>query len=445
MGKRKTIDAIVVDKYTKRVMPSFQTHDKTIRIRYAGKKMNFQARFDRLEEFLDKSLHSLVKDFYKIALTVFIADCNFKRRDKQPNRTIRILTSVSDLALWNSHKQKLEGLLYTLSGDNIVFNFVQGKSSKRKFKFPTKESEWVVSLFSGGIDSLAGVAWLKENDIKSILVTHSSPQTKISHIQKTLADKLVSIFSENLEFYQINAVPVGTDLKNKESSQRLRSFLYLTIGSVFALTKGIKRLNMFENGIMALNIPISNSRIFLNTRTAYPVFLDMYADFVETMFATKFEVLNPFQEKTKTEVAILLKAKEFSPLIKNTISCSKLLSLIMSGVAVSKTWHCGVCLPCIIRRISLSKASLSRFDASYATDILGDFDKIDPYGRRVILELLDFSKKLSSCRTVEEVLETFPAFFIENTDPLRLVGMYKRHVKEVRDFFSSSKKLTNLL
>jgi hypothetical protein len=202
---------------------------------------------------------------------------------------------------------------------------------------------------------------------------------------------------------------------------------------------------MFENGIMALNIPLSNSRIFLNTHTAYPVFLNMYSDFVRTIFNTNFELTNPFQEKTKTEVALMLKANGFTPLIKNTISCSKLRSLIMSGVAISKIWHCGVCLPCIIRRISLDKASLSAFDASYNTDILNDFDNIDPNGKRVILELLDFSKKLINCKTVDDVLDEFPAFFIEKTEPAILVAMYKRYANEVRDFFSKSKKLKSLV
>lgn len=444
MGKMPYVDAVVMDRYTKHAISSFQKSDKSIIIRFSGKKKNFEPRFDRIEKILGKSLNPLVKDFYKIALTVFIADCNFKRKNKQPNRTIRILISVSDLNLWNTNKQKLESLLYTLSGDSIIFNFVQGKPSKGRNSFPKKESDWVVSLFSGGIDSLAGVAWLKENKMKPILVSHSSAQTKISHLQKWLANELDSLFKKNLEFHQINAVPIGKELKNKESTQRLRSFLYLTIGSVFALSKGIRKLYMFENGIMALNIPISNSRIFLNTHTAYPVFLSMYSDFVRTIFNTKFELTNPFQEKTKTEVSLMLKTKEFTPLIKNTISCSKLLALIMSKVKISKIWHCGICLPCIIRRISLDNAGLSAFDVSYATDILGDFDKIKPDGKRVILELLDFSKKLIDCKTVDDALESFPAFFIENTDPAILIAMYKRYANEVIDFFSKSGKLRNL-
>lgn len=97
-----------------------------------------------------------------------------------------------------------------------------------------------------------------------------------------------------------------------------------------------------------------------------------------------------------------------------------------------------VCLPCIIRRIAIDSAGLPAFDVLYADDVLGDFNDLAPEGRRVILELLDFSRKLKKCKNAGEVLLDFPAFFVEGVDPEPLIEMYLRYVDEVRSFFRKS-------
>lgn len=413
----------------------------------SGSKANFKPRFKDLETALEEELQPLVKDFYRIALAVYISDLNFKRTRKLPNRTIRILISVSDRKLWTLHKQSLEGVLYQLSGDNFVFYFVQGKRAKRQFEVVNEaEPDNVVSLFSGGLDSLAGVSWLTERGLKPILVSHSS-QTKVTSLQWYLASRLERLLGNDVQFHQINAVRIGRRLIPKEGSQRLRSFLYLTLGCIFALQRGISRLYIFENGILALNIPISNSRIFLNTRTAHPAFLNMYKDLVSKIFDVEFDVINPFLEKTKAETVSLLNKSGFRDLIRNTISCSRLTALIMDRrhIPISKVWHCGVCLPCVLRRIAINASDLSAFDVNYADDILKDFNNLIPEGKRVILELLEVCRKLKKCKTKDHVLAVFPSFFVEGIDPEPLIDMHLRYVEEVIGFFRGTPTLRHVL
>lgn len=421
--------------------------DDFLKIVFSGRKANFKPRFEYLETALGEKLQPLIEDFYRIALAVYISDLNFKRTAKVPNRTIRILISISDRKLWVLHKQSLEGVLYQLSGDNFVFHFVQGKRARRRFAMTRDvEPDWVVSLFSGGLDSLAGVSWLVEKGLKPILVSHSS-QTKVTSLQWSLAARLEELFGDDLEFHQINAVRMRGKLKPKEGSQRLRSFLYLTLGCIFALHRGISKLYMFENGILALNVPISNSRIFLNTRTAHPAFLSMYEDLVSKIFGMKLDVINPFLEKTKAEIVSLLDKRGFRDLINKTISCSRLTALIMDRrrIPISKVWHCGVCLPCIIRRIAIDASGLSAFDVLYADDVLEDFNNLVPEGKRVILELLEFSRKLRECKNKDEVLQIFPSFFVERIDPEPLIDMYLRYVDELRGFFRKSRTLRHIV
>lgn len=441
------VDVILVDRHTKRALSSFNIAGELLRIQLSGKKANFKPRFEDLETAVGREFQPLVKDFYRIALAVYISDLNFKRMAKVPNRTIRILISVSNRKLWVHHKQSLETVLYQLSGDNFVFHFVQGKQTRHQFEVAGEvDPDHVVSLFSGGLDSLAGISWLTERGLKPILVSHSS-QTKVTNLQHSLATRLESLLGDVLEFHQINATRRRGKLKPNEGSQRLRSFLYLTLGCVFALQKGISKLFIFENGILALNIPISNSRMFLNTRTAHPAFLNMYEDLVSRIFNAKLDVINPFLEKTKSEIVSLLDRRGFRSLIKNTISCSRFTALIMDRrhIPISEIWHCGICLPCILRRIAMYAAGLSTFDVKYADDVLKDFSSLAPEGKRVILELLEFCRKLKECKGKDDILTAFPSFFVEGIDPEPLIDLYLRYVEEVRGFFRRFPTLRHVL
>lgn len=438
MSSRPKVNFVVIDRYTKRALKSYDIDENVVNVIFKGKNSNFKSRIDQIEELLESELNPKVEDLYRIALAAYISDLQFIRKDKIPIRTIRILISVHDSQLWNLNKQNLEAVLYQLSGDNFIFHFIQGKRKRQQNDIVfNNQSNKVISLFSGGLDSLAGVSWLLQNNSIPILVSHAS-QPKVTSIQRALFNEINNLSDSDIEFYQINAVPSVGKLKQQESSQRLRSFLYLSLGCLFAIQKGIARLHMFENGILALNVPISNSRIFLNTRTAHPAFLNMYEDFVSNVFGTEISITNPFLEMTKTEVISIIVSSSFQDLIRRTISCSRLTYLIFLGQPISEIWHCGSCLPCILRRISIESSTFAINDVLYYTDILSDLENIDDEGKRVIMELLEFARKLAKCTTIDEVLIDYPAFLVENLNPEPLVSMYIRYINEVNAFFSRS-------
>lgn len=437
MAAELKVNVIVVDEYTKQALSSYTMEDDYIEIVFSGIDRNFNPRYEVIKKALGESLQPLAKDFYRIALSVYISDRRFSRPSNVPIRNIKILLSVSDQKFWDHHKDNLEGVLRTLSGDNFFFHFVQGTPSRSQTTITRSiESEWKVSLFSGGLDSLAGVSWLRERNLKPILVSHTSAN-KITGLQRLLATNLEVLFSGEMEFHQINAKRIGNDLKANEDSQRLRSFLYLTLGCVFALHKGISELYIFENGILAVNIPMSSARISLNTQTVHPKFLIMYESLVSKIFGTEFSIINPFLEETKAEVVSHLDKKEFRDLIKNTVSCFRPTSKRFLGQSYKKVWHCGVCFPCIIRRIAINAAGLSSYDARYAEDILENIDNLPKDGKRIILDLQEFCRKLRKCNNFDEILDLFPKFIIdENIDPEPLIAMYLRHADEVTQFFS---------
>nr|WP_242059723.1 7-cyano-7-deazaguanine synthase [Bacillus xiamenensis] len=112
-----------------------------------------------------------------------------------------------------------------------------------------------------------------------------------------------------------------------------------------------------ENGLISLNIPLTNSRLgSSSTRTTHPHYLNLLQILLKTI-NIKVTIKNPYQFKTKGEMAKECKAISFlKENIVNTMSCSHPDQGRMNGE--TEPLHCGNCLPCIIRRAAIKASNL---------------------------------------------------------------------------------------
>jgi 7-cyano-7-deazaguanine synthase in queuosine biosynthesis len=430
---KPSINVLVQNKFTKQSEGLFSLEEPLV-LSFRGEGRNMHDDLEQIEENLKSKIDPIILDLYKIALVVYVWDLQTPRPESEP-REFRVLMSVSNKDKWNNLRTHLEATLRFLTGDTFVFNFVEGKLAEEGFQFQRKSGE-CVALFSGGLDSLAGVKWMLDHKLKPVLVSHPG-MGLISGAQKELVACLGKITGSELTWHQIRATAEpGTGLTEKEHTQFSRSFLYLTLGVMFALKLGIEREFIFENGVLAFNIPLTQSRVYSNTRTAHPHFLLMYQQLLDSLFDHHVTIENPFLAMTKGQVVKLLDAEGFRDLVKTTISCPNITLLKWRGVKISKTRHCGVCFPCIVRRLSVHYANIWSSDASYAEDIVADYSKIPEEGRKLLFEMMDFARQMDKCSSVEDVFNEFPQFFIEGVDPALLFDMTKRHVAQFKDFLA---------
>jgi 7-cyano-7-deazaguanine synthase in queuosine biosynthesis len=430
---RPTINVLVRDEYTLKEESSYSLK-KPLILSFVGKDQNLQTEVDFLEASLKLKINELVQDLYRIAVVVYVWDLQIQRRAYEP-RYFSILISVSDKEKWDNVKNHLEGTLRFLTGDTYDFHFIQGKRSGDKFKFE-KKSEKSVLLFSGGLDSLAGFKWMVDQNSKPLLVSHPA-MGLISGVQKDLVSRLKNIVGKNsFEWYQFRAGPKPkSKLTEKETTQFSRSFLYLTMGATVALSLGINEEFVCENGILALNIPLTQSRIYSNTRTVHPRFLVMYQELLDSVFGHCLSIKNPFSTMTKGEVVKLLDADKYRDLVKISISCPNVTPLRWKGVETSKIRHCGICLPCIVRRVAIHYANLSDNDALYQNDITGSYAQIPEDGKKMLLEMMDFARQIETFSNVNEAFLEFPQFYVgETVNPDALFDMVRRQVTQFNDF-----------
>lgn len=223
-----------------------------------------------------------------------------------------------------------------------------------------------LQLFSGGLNSLIGAINNLADGQVPLLISHSGDGAT-SHAQNTCFDFLKSHYPSNA-FERLRLwmnIPKETfGDRPIEDTTRGRSFLFFAIG-VFAGT-GLDNpfiLETPENGLIALNVPLDLLRLgSLSTHTTHPFYMGLW----NTMLAEleiSGQILNPYQECTKGEmVAQCNNIDLLQEILPESLSCSSPSKGRWKGLGIE---HCGYCLPCLIRRASITSTPLIQDTTTY--------------------------------------------------------------------------------
>jgi len=352
-----------------------------VELRTHGKNSNVNVRLEDLAKVFAKHLSQRLEDLLEIAAYVYTADCATVRggnwaddETTEPwDRDFHFVIPVRDLAFWSNDgvAKDLVEILRFLSDDKYAFTFRQLTHEPPKqlyFEFGDLE-DWPfygvarVLMFSGGLDSLAGALDTAAKGENLVLVSHRPVSTQSSR-QANLFKALQQRFSSPMIH-----VPVWINKdenKGREPTQRTRSFLYASLGTIVASSVKADGVRFFENGVVSLNLPVADEVTRARaSRTTHPLVLDSFAKFFSLILDRKVVFDNPFLFKTKAEVVSLIGANNGLDLIGLTCSCSHPLFQ-------SKTrWHCGTCSQCIDRRMAMFAVNLDQYDSEhdYQTDV----------------------------------------------------------------------------
>lgn len=225
-----------------------------------------------------------------------------------------------------------------------------------------------MTLFSGGLDSLIGASDLLAAGVSPFLVGHcDSPST--SAVQSKVFEALRAKYPTAGPLLQFWIKPPYLVDKEKEETTRGRSFLFFALATLVASGIGrAGRLIVPENGLIALNAPLTGTRLGpLSTRTVHPYTVTRYRELLRAI-GIPVAVETPYAFATKGEM--LEKAadrkllKTWAPL---SMSCAHPTAGRWKKLDPFK--HCGRCVPCIIRRASLHRVGWDD-PSAYTTDIL---------------------------------------------------------------------------
>lgn len=324
---------------------------------------------------ISRDVSSTAFDFMVFSMAIYNTDRAINRLIYSFDgwlRQIHLRVPVLNLNEMNRAKGDLVSTLDFLTGDDWQITFIQAAPYNYEPKLkPIDNTVYSrVSLFSGGLDSLIGFidgcSSLPEN--KKILLISHKELGKEGKDQERIQNKCNShnLFIEKFTRVQINVgIKKHTEGKSPlEATFRARSILFIGAGIYCSHSINPQQeLIIPENGTISLNIPLDKGRrSACSTRTTHPVVLKrLQAAFCKMGIQNK--LVNPYQLKSKADMVIdccndNAKKDALRLLYKESCSCAK---------RSHKRWwknkkdandnpilHCGYCLPCIYRIVSLA-------------------------------------------------------------------------------------------
>ena len=315
-----------------------------------------------------------ILDLLEIATYVFCADRLILRGNKTSveyhgwSRLFHFAIKVRDWDFWNTIevKEKLKEALVFMSGDHAYhFTFQPGHSTQpsglfdgEEFQIESQQNRKII-LFSGGLDSLAGiVSDLEDSSDQLCLVSHRSGQPATAKTQDQLVEELKRCYPDRIKYYKFNCSLHG--IGRKEETQRTRAFLYSSIAYALAYALSQREIFVYENGVTSINFPTQQNQMNARaSRTTHPktiAFLEnLFHLFTETN-QPRVKIVTPFLWKTKTDIFHILNRVGRKDLISSTVSCSH--TSHNRGIVT----HCGGCSQCIDRRFAAYGSELDDVD-----------------------------------------------------------------------------------
>lgn len=333
-------------------------------------------------------------DLLILATHVFAADNRISRLTESQDswtREIRLVVPVSNSGRWTTVVPILERMLNFLTGDQWTICFRQRSQDVERlipqrpptlFDLPYT----ILSLFSGGLDSLIGAIDMLDAGEVPLLISHAGDGAT-SNAQNLCYEVLKANWNGSgfNRFRAWMSVEKGLvqDVK-AENSTRGRSFLFFALGALAGtgLPNGFT-LRAPENGLIALNVPLDILRLGSHsTRTTHPFYIARWNELLAGL-GIAGRVSNPYWDKTKGEMVAQCRDQQIlQQLIPSSLSCSSPTKGRWQGRGVE---HCGYCLPCLIRRAAISTGLAGSDPTTYTLQDLGaaDLSTLQSEGKQV--------------------------------------------------------------
>lgn len=408
-------------------------------------------------------------DLIDVAVAVYVADRLCRRHPRSApraaplwQRRMHVEVPVREPERWSGDGlgEKLAVLLGDLTDDWWSFTFVprraettrQSESQRSLFlEQPSRPAS--AALFSGGLDSLAGlVARLAGNPAETVVVFCGRTNKRIGVPQRALLAQVGRQFA-----HRVRPVAVGFGLNGRrkgafdgeETSQRTRGFVFQAFGAVTAKMAGLHSLDVFENGVGAINLPYTDAQLGSQaTRATHPSTLKRMSALLSSVFGAPFTVALPYAFATKGELCDALRDAGLGCLARRSVSCDGYPQ------RNRRANQCGVCPSCVLRRQSLHHAGLLSDDPKtlYLHDVY-DSSASDAFQRRFSLRAMGgqvhhLRRALTSAHPWEALAVLYPDLE-EAADALTnqeggaavrdaLVALYRRYCEEWGAFAAST-------
>ncbi len=422
-----------------------------LRLDLWGRDPNVFLKIRNITDAVAKNPPPVLLDLLDVAAYLYAGDqcvprggtASFDYGDRW-DRRLRYVIPLRKPKLWERAEVKaaLTDVAGWMTDDQFEFRFPQLKNPPKLPSYlefdkdtpnPTGIEE--VCMFSGGLDSLAGAVKEAVVDGRKVALIAHTPAPQLHKRQDQLLDALAAKCKPTKRPFFVQVWANKHSKLTKDTSQRIRSFLYASLGAVIAGMMKLNRVRFYENGPISLNLPIAEQLVGARvTRTTHPKTLAGMSKLLGLLLETEFAVENPFLWKTRTDTVLGLKAASAEDLIQYTVSCSH-----TRGMTTGYP-HCGCCSQCIDRRFAVLAADCGHYDPadSYQMDVLTDGrEKTEDV--TMLERYIGFAAKVEAAKDANAFFTAFPESYRtinamngDNRESAKqVVALCKRHGEQV--------------
>lgn len=345
---------------------------------------DFKLGDNALDSLFGISLPPRERDLLRIAMAVYVADRRVRRprlgQEGCPSRTIELTVDVTDPDFWSDRDALglLTAPLTRLGGDFWTFSFRACPPAHQQF--PLFREAGRVALYSTGLDSLAGLAaTLREDRLPVVTVTalHQALRRRADEQLNALANHFHVPIRPVYCWTRLSSPP---KLSSQESTQRYRGFLFTTLAGVVASSTGASQVEVFENGIGAINLPPQLGMCLgsMATKGCHPGFLSAMSRLMSHVASRAIQYRLPMIGLTKAEAVSGLVREGLGHLALQTVSCSH---YPIRRIGPAK--QCGTCFACLGRRQAMLCAGIPDDPRCYELDLFGPHDNSVYQGDRL--------------------------------------------------------------
>jgi 7-cyano-7-deazaguanine synthase in queuosine biosynthesis len=355
-------------------------------------------------------------DLIRIATAVHVADAWARRkatfsRLRNPNLQIAVL----DQLFWSKPETMdlLKHCVDFVSGDDDwVFSFIAAKNIRHQRSaslFRKYDRDALVSLYSGGLDSAAGLALRAAaqhgRTIVPVTVRHQMEKSRLvrSHFN-LLIDRGI------LKRADFNPFQAGAFIRNKrikrefgegfeEVTHRCRPFLFMTVAGLVASSFTAPEVEVFESGVGSINFPlVGGPADYRTTRSTHPTFLRLLSALVSHVNDATVNYVLPFADNTKAEMVAMLLRLGLEELARKSVSC------ITHPLRRKSGQQCGHCPACVFRRQAMHSAGIVEDKDAYGIDLFTEADPGRVISDRHLRGVKAFHEQVAQLRELDSGL-----------------------------------------
>jgi len=291
-------------------------------------------------------------DLVTIMGSIYCEDIGRRAASSRP-RSLALKIPLFEPALWENSRQQIEELANWVSDENYKITFEKNNVVPYEESFLLINKHFPTTLFSGGLDSLSGAYYNFDTNLKSDYIGFINKDEEHTH-QKVIGEFYRKMFNDDTKIHLVQKPRI----KKEYLTQATRSLLYIALAVTNSHFNGSNNVYLYENGILSLNPELSGR---FTTKTTHPRTLQKYNALLAKV-GFNIRINHPFLFSTKGDIINNMN-HEFKSQIKNTFTCGAGRSPMYNHKG-----QCGICVPCILRKISIASHDNEVFDGVYHYD-----------------------------------------------------------------------------